>query len=70
MMENLSDPTRCRVCNGTGWVISADPGDGTPYESACPEPVHNLDTGHTRDPKGEEWAATGREWPPLDDLDW
>ena len=68
MTEPTEGRIRCRVCNDTGWVVSADPGDGTPYESACPEPVHNLDTGHTRDPKGQEAAAAGREWTPLDDL--
>lgn len=50
------DRVTCRVCYGTGWVVSADPTDGTPYESACPEPVHDLDTGDVRDPEGDEAA--------------
>lgn len=31
----------CRTCNDSGVVTSADPADGSPYESACPEPVHD-----------------------------
>ena len=63
-------PFRCAVCRDTG-IVQCPELDGTGmYETACPERVHDLDTGHTRDPKGEEAAAAGGEWTPLDDLDW
>jgi hypothetical protein len=57
LAERLVRGPICPVCRDTGIIVSADPVDGSPYESACPERSHgNLDTGNVRDPKGDEAA--------------
>ena len=77
------DTPACPVCRDTGIVQCAEQ-DGTGmYETACPERVHDddaeyvrqhggddLETGHTRDPEGEEAAAAGSPSTPLDDWNW